>query len=153
MWGFLHWFPQTWSVCFNISEVAYLCMMDRIRRSLWSYCRRHLPLAFSMAGKQGGLHWCSVLHCSRSESLVSALGWARAGWSWFWTEIPQLSSAIKRGRMLTQSSPGGKDLTWTLHSRCCGFVCIHPCILCTKKVQEVASSDPQNLLSAGALWN
>lgn len=34
------------------------------------------------------------------------------GLSWFWAEILWLSSATKRGRrVLTGSSPGGKDLT------------------------------------------
>lgn len=130
----LHWFLQTWSICFDIAEVDYLCMMDvpgdHFEATAEDICR----LFSSIAGKQGGLHWCSVLHCSRSESLVSALGWAGAGWSWFWTEIPQLSSATERERrVLTGSSPGGKDLAWTLNSRCCGFVRVHLCILTALK--------------------
>lgn len=105
----------------------------QVRRSLWRYCRRHLPVAFSIAGKQGGLQCHSVLHCSGSESSASALGWAGAAWSWLEQKVPLLSATKRGRRVLTGSSPGGKDLTWMMNSRCCGFVCVNLCILTALK--------------------
>lgn len=64
-------------MCLHLQRCSSVCGGHRI--SLWSCCRRHLPVAFSIAGKQWNLCWHLAWHCGSSRS-NSFTGVEQTGW-------------------------------------------------------------------------
>lgn len=108
-------------------------MMDRsgdhFEATVEDICLLLFPLLGSKEDYSATLY-CAAVGVNHLPVHWGELGLHEAG---FEQKVPLLSATKRGRRVLTGSSPGGKDPTWMMNSRCCGFVCVNLCILTALK--------------------